>query len=212
MPIPGFYGQHSEDAKIVELLGDEAYKPDGFYIDVGAWDSNSDSVSKWFYDRGWSGINVEPVQEWFVTLERDRPRDVNLNIACSDHNGTLAFHYLAGTGLSTPRADWAKLQREEYGHQHREMVVPCMTLADICHRYVPEGKAIDFLKIDVEGHEAEVIAGGDWATYRPTIVVAEAIVAGTGAPFYEHWEPELLGYGYEFVESIESNRWYRRLG
>src|SRR3984885_2072501 len=51
----------------------------GFYVDVGAADPVNLSVTKWFYDLGWSGLNIEPNNGLFDRLAADRPRDINLN-------------------------------------------------------------------------------------------------------------------------------------
>jgi hypothetical protein len=66
-------------------------------------------------------------------------------------------------------------------------VVP---LRDICAEHAPE--TIHFLKIDVEGHEADVIDGADWTRYRPSVLVIE----GTKP---ETWEHKLADVDYERV-------------
>lgn len=53
----------------------------GFYVDVGAHDPIIDSVTKHFYDKGWSGINIEPVNLAFKKLQAERKRDINLLIS-----------------------------------------------------------------------------------------------------------------------------------
>lgn len=50
----------------------------GFYVDVGAFDPTHDSVTKAFYDRGWNGINIEPIPEYHARFTAERPRDINL--------------------------------------------------------------------------------------------------------------------------------------
>jgi FkbM family methyltransferase len=199
-----WYAQTGEDRKLAQLLGD---KPNGFYIDVGAWEPLTDSVTKWFYDRGWSGINVEPVPYYHALLERERPRDINLCVAVSDRIGVTEMIVMPGSGLSTLVLENA--QREDFVQQ--TLVVPVTTLAEVCRAYVPDGTAIDFLKVDVEGAEREVIAGGDWLRYRPEIVVVEAVDPRAGAPTWGAWEPMLLIASYRFIEFDGLNRWYRRL-
>ena len=74
----------------------------GFYVDVGANDPVCHSITKAFYERGWRGINIEPVQSWFGKIEADRSEDVNLQIAITDADGGEADLYeVTGTGLST---------------------------------------------------------------------------------------------------------------
>ncbi len=74
------YAQNFEDVMLFRAL--EGIKK-GFYIDVGAQDPVLDSVTKAFYERGWRGINVEPVEQWFKKLVADRPEDFNLQLAVS---------------------------------------------------------------------------------------------------------------------------------
>src|SRR5262249_40189981 len=69
----------------------------GTYIDVGAHDPEHLSVTKLFYDRGWSGINIEPVPSSFERIARARLRDVNLCVAASDTEGEAVLHQVAGS-------------------------------------------------------------------------------------------------------------------
>src|SRR3712207_1823525 len=75
-PIPVSYSQNAEDIRLARVFTAER----GFYVDVGAGDPTAGSLTKLFYDRGWSGINVEP-GPMFERLLVERPRDVNLNVA-----------------------------------------------------------------------------------------------------------------------------------
>jgi hypothetical protein len=76
------YAQNREDVILNRIFKDVK---DGFYIDIGAYHPAVASVTKAFYDRGWSGINVEPGSV-FDELERARPRDVNLKAAVVDYD------------------------------------------------------------------------------------------------------------------------------
>ena len=72
------YAQNFEDVVLERVFkGQEK----GFYIDIGAWDPDVDSVTKHFHLKGWSGINAEPVDQYFEKLQAARPRDINLNVA-----------------------------------------------------------------------------------------------------------------------------------
>ncbi|MET0922583.1 MAG: FkbM family methyltransferase, partial [Xanthobacteraceae bacterium] len=68
--------------------------------------------------------------------------------------------------------------------------------------------AFDFLKVDVEGAEKDVLLGGDWQSYRPKVVVAEALAPYTLAPAWEDWEPFLARHGYRYVLFDSLNRYY----
>ena len=86
------------------------------------------------------------------------------------------------------------------------MTVPVTTLRTLCEQHAPA--AIDFLKIDVEGAERDVLAGGDWQRFRPKVVVVEALAPLTMAPSWQAWEPILTSNGYRFAFFDSLNRYY----
>ncbi len=193
------YADNFEDVVLARAFPDD--RP-GFYIDVGAFDPVEHSVTKHFSEHGWSGINIEPNPAPFARLRRDRPRDANLNIGLSDRAGQLTL-------FEAPSACWSvdrNLLTGWFGAAPGEVVerqVPVMTLARVCEAHVPPGVTIDFLKVDVEGHEAAVLAGHDWARWRPRIVLVEANDV-------ESWEPLLLDADYHFALFDGINRFYVR--
>ncbi len=197
MPMMSF-AENREDVLLRRLFPEPA---DGFFIDVGANEPVFNSVTKHFSVRGWRGINVEPGAVEFAKLCADRPRDLNLNVGLSDREGTLTFHEAPDrTGWSTFSDDRAS----GFGLVNVRSVrreVPITTLAKVCEAHAPS--TIDFLKIDVEGLEASVIAGGDWQRWRPRAVVVEA-----NDP--ETWEPTLLAADYRFATFDGLNRYYLR--
>jgi FkbM family methyltransferase len=208
-----WYAQRGEDRRLAELL---RRRRRGFYIDVGAWHPEKDSTTKYFYDRGWRGINVEPHPTFFAMLERERPRDINLNVALGDRPGDEAFTLVGETGLSTFEKPFAA-SAERWVLENREepavvttVPVRITTLADICRTNVPAGMEIDFLKIDVEGWEDRVLRGADWDAYRPNILVIEAVEPLKDVAAWEPWDAYVRDQRYDFIEFDGLNRWYRR--
>lgn len=192
------YAQDAEDV-LLQRVFPRDYR--GFYIDAGASDPVQCSVTKHFYDQGWRGINIEPVPSVWERLRDQRPRDVNLNVALPDRVGRATFYEVTSeTSWSTLRA-WVAEAYRGRGLEVRPREVPVTTLARVCeeHADVP----IDVLKIDAEDCELEVITGGDWARWRPRVVLVEKNNA-------ERWEPILLGHGYIFAVATEINRFYVR--
>lgn len=196
------YSDRLEDVLLYRVL---RHVSGGFYIDVGANHPEITSVTKLFYDLGWSGINIEPSRSWFDALASERPRDVNLCLAAGAENGTVELHDIVGTGLSTVVAEFAQ-RHEAAGFERRTYSVLVRTLRDICDEHVRS--AIHFLKIDVEGAEAAVIAGSDWQRYRPWVVLVEANEPLTDIPSHAGWEPLLIDARYEFAMSDGLNRYY----
>ena len=153
------YAQNFEDVMLWRAL---KHIENGFYIDVGAWWPETDSVTKAFYNHGWSGINIEPDFTAYSRLICERPRDINLRIALSDYNGEADIHIIKGTGLSTLRNDIAE-NHLDAGYVETKIRTEVRTLKDIWKDYVPPNKDVCFLKVDTEGLEKEVLMGNDWS-------------------------------------------------
>jgi FkbM family methyltransferase len=201
--LPLSYTQNLEDYHLAQALGD---RESGFYIDVGAGHPVADNVSFWFYERGWSGIVVEPQAQLAAQYRYVRPRDICVSSLVGSAAGEAEFYVFDRLhGLSTTVASYAQ-GGAKFGDDYRVERTPVTTLAALCEQHsVGE---IDFLKIDVEGAEGDVLAGNDWRRYRPKIVVAEAILLEDGRPTWESWEPFLIDQGYEFTLFDTLNRFY----
>lgn len=162
------YAQNREDIILESMLLDVQ---GGFYVDVGANDPDRDSVTKRFYMNGWRGINIEPNQLLYERLVHKRPRDINLQIGIGAKSGKLLFReYIRADGLST-FSEKTKQQLEIRGLRHNDYEVDVRTLKEIFDEY--QVGTIDFLKIDVEGFEWEVVNGNDWKKYRPKVICVE---------------------------------------
>ena len=175
------YAQNFEDVILARALGERAT---GFYVDIGACFPDVASVTRHFYDLGWNGINVEPMSEPFARLQAERPRDINLRTAVAAFSGEISMYHGPSVGESSALRPFESA---------RPILVPCSTLSDLCRRYVTQ--PIDFMKIDVEGLEHDVVKGGDWSQYRPAIVVVEVTMP---------WSTERRSDASEIVDFLRS--------
>jgi FkbM family methyltransferase len=196
------YAQNYEDVMLARAL---ANVERGFYIDVGAQDPRFDSVTKAFYDQGWHGINLEPVEHWHRRLQDERPRDINLCLAAGDHEGTIEFHETDESGLSTASAEFARRHRAQ-GHALRTRQVPVSTLDAICRAH--DVREVHFLKVDVEGAEAEVLRGLDLARLRPWIILVEATEPNSRTSTHAQWESLVTDHDYRMAYQDGLNRYY----
>ncbi len=162
------YAQYNEDLVLLALLHNVER---GFYVDVGANYPTIDSVTKIFYDKGWRGINIEPIDSLYRQLLKARPKDINLRCGAGKSTGKATLReYTEISGHST----FSPQQKQQHGKslKYTDHEVSIRSLKDIFQEY--EIKHIHFLKIDVEGFEHEVVAGNDWGQYRPEIICIEA--------------------------------------
>jgi FkbM family methyltransferase len=178
----------------------------GFYIDVGAHDPVALSVTKAFYDRGWSGINVEPISRYAENFRKERPRDRTFRVALGQTAGITTIYDFGDTGLSTvvrKIADGHATAGIKATIEHR---VPVTTLAALVDGL--GDREVHFLKIDVEGYEQQVLAGANFQKVRPWIVLVEAVEPRSPIPTHGVWEPLLLEAGYVFAYFDGLNRFY----
>jgi FkbM family methyltransferase len=196
------YAQNGEDFLLWRMLYDVKV---GSYFDIGAFEPEIHSVTQAFYERGWSGINVEPVARHCRQLRRRRPRDVNLQIAIAAARGERDFFRIEDTGLST--LDRATAERHlKAGYRVRQASITVRTLCDVWDEFV-QGD-VHFLKIDVEGAEAEVLAGAALTRQRPWIIVIEATAPLTLKQTHAQWEPALTQARYRLAHVDRINRYY----
>lgn len=196
------YAQNFEDVMLWRALKDVK---EGFYIDVGANDPVVDSVTKWFYEQNWTGINIEPSRDYYERLSKDRARDINLCLGAGNKKGKLTFYNFKDTGLSTTDETFAK-RHSSAGLKVEKEEIEVETLCEICDEYA-NNKEIHFLKIDVEGAEKQVIDGMNFAKYRPWIVVVEATEPRSEVISVD-WEEKLVDAGYMLVYFDGLNRFY----
>jgi len=201
---PLSYAQRFEDFHLWRALGDVEQ---GFYVDVGGGHPVFDNVSFTFYLAGWRGIVVEPNPSLAALTRAVRPRD-ELFEGLSGASKGEATLYLQREfhGLSTTVAHHAAAAEKEVNRSAEAVTLPMTTLAALCEQHAPA--RFEFLKVDVEGAEAEVLRGADFTRFRPKIVIVEAIEPLSLKPSFAGWEPLLTQHGYTYVWDDELNRYY----
>jgi FkbM family methyltransferase len=197
------YAQNLEDYHLDLVFGDQRQ---GAYIDVGGGHPVADNVSFWFYLKGWRGLVVEPQQALADLYAHVRPRDHAVSCLAGGAEGEAEFHVVSKLhGFSTTVREHAA-GAGQFGVDYTTVKKPVRTLAALCAEATLG--PIDFLKIDVEGAETEVIAGMDFQRWRPRVVLVEAVAPGSMAASFNAWEPALLAAGYTFAFFDRLNRFY----
>lgn len=181
-----YYSQFGEDALIQTYFKNKAWNSSGtlqipkkgFYIDIGSYNPISLSNTFWFYNHGWSGITIDPtpgVKEAFDTL---RPKDINIQIAISNEEGILKFYSWGRAGINTLKIEEVtkSLLEDKNLKPPVEIDVVSLKLTSVLDKYLPLSQEIDFMSIDVEGNDLNVLQSNDWNKYRPEIVVVELLL------------------------------------
>ena len=204
-PDSGYYSQFYEDYVLGYVFKDVAQ---GTYVDVGANDPSVNSVTRHFYDRGWRGINIEPIPALAGKLRSQRPNDVNLAIGISDVVGELTFYQSDPLVISTFDAEVMRGHKAK-GIKFEEIKIPVSTLNAVFEQQQPLlGGGITFLNADVEGYEKQVFSGIDFQRYQPQVIMAESTAPNTEIPTHQAWESILTSAGYVFAMDDGLNRYY----
>ena len=187
--IPKFqsFSEYFEDLILFTIVSDIK---NGFYIDVGAYDPNIVSVTKAFYLWSWNGINIEPQSNQIELFKKERPNDINLQLVMDKNEGNITF-YFAGQ-CSTVKEKYAKKLNQSVN-------IKMDTLENICRKFVPKGREVDFCKIDVEGNERDVLLGYDFKNYRPKVFCIESTIPLSFIPNHQLLEDILILNNYTFV-------------
>jgi len=165
------FSSAGEDMVLRHLLGSD--KLNGFYVDVGAFHPTLFSNTYFFYLNGWSGINIEARPGSKALFDKVRPRDANLETGISRERGSLTYYFIGeNSPMNSFSPDFLK-QIEMLDHVKSKISIPTVPLAEILERHLPKGQVIDFLNVDVEGHDLEVLESNDWSRFRPRVVVVE---------------------------------------
>ena len=208
-PSRRFHSQGGEDRILSRLFPGRS----GTYVDVGAYDPTEFSNTRHFYDLGWTGVNIEPNPARYERIRAARPGDVNLNIGIAGSGGSLRFYEMDPPTLSTFSAEEAERCAQFPGHRIvATRLVPVRTLRDVLAEHAA-GVRVDFLSIDTEGLEEEVLGSNDWTRFRPVALLIEHRryhPAGLEGSSDSRWGPFLLQQGYLFAASNPVNALYLR--
>jgi FkbM family methyltransferase len=167
------WSQEGEDMVLRRIF--ERQK-DGLYVDVGAHHPKRFSNTYLFYQRGWRGINIDAMPGSMVLFEKVRSRDINLELGVAKKGGSLDYYVFNETALNGFSAELSEERNSAKNSYYvKEVIkVDVKPLCEILDQYLA-GRAINFLSVDVEGFDLDVLQSNDWSKYRPTFVLVEIL-------------------------------------
>ena len=148
-------------------------KKKGFYVDVGAYHPIQRNNTMLLHEMGWEGINID-ISDFSIKLfDRLRPNDTNLNVAVSKTNGYVEMFYQKK--LSQLLTIKEKIANNVFQGKIKSKKILSKTLNEVLKESKYCKKKIDFLDIDVEGADLEVLESLDFSEYSPELICVEYI-------------------------------------
>lgn len=182
------------------------------YCDIGANHPQVLNNTFALYERGASGVLVEPDPDHAALLRRMRPRDTVLSVgAAFDERRSAKLQRFTSSVFNTFSASqgdhvlenskrWSADQQQ---HRRDEIEIPLVPVNDILSAHFPDG--VHFISIDAEGFDFPILQSIDFTRHRPKIVCIEA---STGRP---EFDAVFNPFGYEYIMRSPDNFIYRLL-
>ncbi len=158
-----YYSQNGEDFLMWKLFD---YIDTGFYIEVGAFDGIHFSNTYSFEKLGWKGICIEPHPKFFPYCKKNRPGSICLNVACVGYDSAEEIGLLSGMSIDDDDIKDRYSKRKLNFQGFEKTKVKAQTLTNILDKHCLN-QTIDFISIDVEGTELDVLEGLDFDRYSP---------------------------------------------
>ena len=169
-PVPS-YSAFGEDRLILKLLESRGR---GFYVDVGCHHPIDYSNTYALYQRGWRGIAIDPDPVAIAAFRATRPRDIPCQCAIGLEAGEAILHLFNDRSMNTlDAASFARFKAKPRKRHLGDIRVERRPLAAVLAELLPPGEAVDFLNVDCEGTDLEVLRSNDWSRHRPALIAVE---------------------------------------
>ena len=200
------YGQNGEDLIIDRLM---AGRKSGFYVDVGSHHPIRFSNTYKFYKRGWRGLNIDAMPGSAKHFQLFRGRDISIECGVAEVNGVMTYYMFNEPALNTFSFEEAGLKNQPPYKIIGTKEVRVERLDFLLQKYLPKEQDIDFLSLDVEGMDYEVLRSNDWSKYRPELILAETlhydIINSSDCPIVRF----LVDIGYEQISKAYNTTFFR---
>lgn len=170
------YSQDGEDIILKEFfLSNKIEK--GFYVDIGAHHPKRFSNTYMFYKKGWRGINIDAMPESMKLFNKKRKRDINLELGISEKEDNLTYYMFDESGLNGFSKEISELRDQNSNYKLiGEKKIKTYPLSYILDKYLPQNQKIDFMNIDAEGLDLEVLKSNNWNKYKPAYILVEITI------------------------------------
>lgn len=181
------YSQEGEDLILNRIFGK---KKGGFFLDIGAHHPLRFSNTYLFYKKGWTGINIDAMPGSMKAFASKRSKDINLEIAISKEPKMLTYYSFVEPAINGFDRQLSEQRIKDGEALLKKIPIQSKTLAEVLNQYLPKETTIDFMTIDVEGLDLEILESNDWSKYMPKVIVVEClgedVLSVQTSPIYEY--------------------------
>lgn len=198
------FSQEGEDRILSRYFEGQSH---GFYIDIGAHHPFRFSNTYLFYKEGWKGINIEANPDIFHLFNKYRNQDININQAVGLEGQSLNYYKFHEPALNSFDKEISQKRINE-GWKLKEIQALSITpLEHVLDKHLPKNQSIDFMSIDVEGLDLEVLKSNNWEKYRPKIVLVENL--GNQCIDQDPIYIFMIGHGYSFLSKTINTLFFK---
>lgn len=165
------YSQEGEDLILARFFS--KYN-NGFYVDVGAHHPKRFSNTYLLYSKGWKGINIDAMPGSMRLFNKMRKRDINLEVPIAKEVKNLTYYQFNEPALNSFSKELSMSRNGLNSYCiTKEIKIKAYRLDSVLDRHINEKQKIDFMSVDVEGYDFEVLLSNNWEKYRPKLILVE---------------------------------------
>lgn len=169
-----YYSQDGEDAVLAAFI-ENIPNCKGFYIDLGSHHPFKFSNTQYFYDRGWRGINIDATPGSMSLFNEYRREDINIEIGVSSSRHDLMFYIFEESALNSFNKKLSEDRIKKGWKLIEKKVVKTVKINDLLSKYLKLNQKIDFMNIDIEGMELDILKNFNWKDYAPDYLMIEEL-------------------------------------
>ena len=170
-------------------------------MDVGCFHPVWENTTYFLYKRGWRGINIDVDEVKIEAFNIKRPKDINIACAVSERAGKAKYRKQSFWSVLNSLEELEKAKKGKW----REVTVDTNTLTHLIDSTPYKGRPIDFLSVDVEGHEVSVLRALDFDRYFPKVICVEIWAGSLDEVMQSELYALLIDQGYLLINWMVFN-------
>jgi FkbM family methyltransferase len=207
--LPGarfYFAQGGEDVHALYLLNNIS---NGYYLDIGSNRPMIYSNTFKLYMQGWNGVLVDANPGLIDISRKIRKKDICVHALISNENRDMDFYISDGDLFSSIHADFASFGNRP-DTELKKINLQTLSIDQVIEKYVPDGRTIDLLSIDVEGHDFEVLQSANLLKYRPRLIIIEDLNYYKAKPADNKYTKYLSEFRYTLTGADKQNLYFIR--